>query len=119
MSKLKTLIALVVFLSPMLALAAAEHSTRIHLMQPTAVAGKELKAGSYKLEWNGAGPEVRVKVKKEGKTLAIVPARQTDQATPYSSAALTRKVAGTTVLYGVDMKHSTLIFGQGSKANMG
>lgn len=44
------------------AFAATKGSTRIELLQPAQVAGRELKAGEYRLSWEGEGADVSVTV---------------------------------------------------------
>jgi len=37
------------------------------------VGGTQLQPGSYKVEWNGTGPEVQVNFVRDGKTIATAP----------------------------------------------
>lgn len=45
------------------------------LIQPTVVGGVQLTPGDYNLSWDGSGPNLEVKVMKDGKSVATVPAR--------------------------------------------
>lgn len=45
------------------------------LQSPTTVNGTQLKAGDYKLQWEGTGPEVQVSIIQGKKVLATVPAK--------------------------------------------
>jgi hypothetical protein len=69
---------------------------------PTVVNGTQLKPGDYKLEWEGAGPNVEVSVMKGKTVVAKVPAHVVDLPSPsVNSAAVTTKNSdGTTALTG-------------------
>jgi hypothetical protein len=69
---------------------------------PTVVNGTQLKPGDYKLEWEGAGPNVEVSVMKGKTVVAKVPAHVVDLPSPsVNSAAVTMKNSdGTTALTG-------------------
>jgi hypothetical protein len=75
----------------------------LELRNPTTVNGTKLKAGDYKLEWDGNGPNVEVSILQGKKVIAKVPAHVVDLSAPSSnSAALTTKNSdGTTALAGV------------------
>lgn len=47
----------------------------MQLQSATTVNGTQLKAGDYKLEWDGTGPDVEVSVMQGKKVLAKVPAK--------------------------------------------
>ena len=48
------------------------------LQHPTSINGTTLKAGDYKLEWEGTGPNVEVSIKQGKKVFAKVPAKLVD-----------------------------------------
>jgi hypothetical protein len=48
------------------------------LQHPTSINGTQLKAGEYKLEWEGTGPNVELSIKQGRKVLAKVPAKLVD-----------------------------------------
>jgi hypothetical protein len=52
------------------------------LQSPTSVNGTKLKAGEYKLQWDGSGPNVEVSVIQGKKVLAKVPAKVVDLSSP-------------------------------------
>lgn len=52
------------------------------LSSPTMVNGTQLKAGDYKLEWEGTGPNVEVSILQGKKVLAKVPAKVVELKTP-------------------------------------
>lgn len=59
----------------------------LRLDQNVTIDGTPVKAGDYKVEWNGNGPDVQVTVLKGKQTVATFPARVAEQATPsYSDA---------------------------------
>lgn len=45
------------------------------LVQPAMLGGVQLAPGNYNLSWEGTEPNVEVKVMKDGKAIATVPAR--------------------------------------------
>jgi hypothetical protein len=52
------------------------------ISEPLTVSGHELKAGQYKLTWEGTGGNVQAMVLLEGKLVATVPAHLTDLSQP-------------------------------------
>jgi hypothetical protein len=61
------------------------------LQNPATVNGTKLKAGEYKLEWEGTGPNVEVSIKQGKKVLAKVPAKLVDlNAAPDNNAAIVK-----------------------------
>lgn len=80
-------------------------ATKAHLMlqSPTLVNGTQLKAGDYKLEWDGTGPDVEVSVIQGKKVLAKVPAKLVDLKTraQQDSAIVNTNPDGTPSLAGV------------------
>src|ERR1700719_3962993 len=55
--------------------AGTENKGTLHLFDNVSVQGKQLSAGTYKIEWNGEGPEVQVNIVDGRDTVATVPAR--------------------------------------------
>jgi hypothetical protein len=72
------------------------------LQNPTTINGTKLKAGDYKLQWEGSGPNVEVSIIQGKNVVAKVPAKLVDlQAVSHNDAAVTRKNDdGTTSLTG-------------------
>jgi hypothetical protein len=63
----------------------------LNLQHPTSINGTTLKAGDYKLEWDGTGPNVEVSIKQGKKVLAKVPAKLVDlTAAPDGNAAVVK-----------------------------
>ena len=57
------------------AMAGTENKGTLRLFDNVNVQGKQLSPGTYKIEWNGAGPEVQVNIVDGKNTIATVPAR--------------------------------------------
>ncbi|HEV3512355.1 MAG TPA: hypothetical protein VGS05_11670 [Candidatus Sulfotelmatobacter sp.] len=53
----------------------AANKASLTLTHPATVNGTTLKAGDYKLEWDGAGPNVEVSIKQGKNVVAKVPAK--------------------------------------------
>ena len=72
------------------------------LNNPTTVNGTKLKAGEYKLEWDGTGPNVEVSVLQGKKVIAKVPGKVVDLNSPSQNdaAVVNRNDDGTTTLAG-------------------
>ena len=51
----------------------------LRLQENVTVEGKQLTPGTYKLEWDGAGPDVRVNIVRGKETVASVPAHVVEQ----------------------------------------
>jgi len=72
------------------------------LAHPTTVNGITLKAGDYKLEWDGSGPEVEVSIVKGKTVVAKVPAKVVDLSSPTrdDEAVISQNSDGSTSLAG-------------------
>jgi hypothetical protein len=75
----------------------------LQISSPTTVNGTKLKAGEYKVEWDGSGPAVELSIKQGKNVIAKVPARIVDLSNASAAdAAVTRSNAdGTSSLLGV------------------
>lgn len=73
------------------------------LNDATTLNGTKLKAGEYKLEWDGSGPNVEVSVVQNKKVIAKVQAKVVDLSSPSQNdaALVTKNDDGTTSLTGV------------------
>ena len=80
----------------------AGSKANLHLNNPTTINGTKLKAGDYKLEWEGNGPDVEVSVVQGKNVLAKAPAKLVDLSVPaQNTAAVLRKGSdGTSTLAG-------------------
>jgi hypothetical protein len=60
----------------------ASTKAKLNLQAPTTVNGTKLKAGDYKLEWDGSGPNVEVSIVQGKTVVAKVPAKIVELQTP-------------------------------------
>ncbi|HZC22286.1 MAG TPA: hypothetical protein VE866_03025 [Candidatus Binatia bacterium] len=88
----KTLIMGVALLLASSAFAATKANLSLH--HSTNVNGTTLSAGDYKLEWDGAGPNVEVSVIQGKKVVAKIPAKLVDVSSPYDNDAAVVKNNG-------------------------
>lgn len=51
------------------------HKGGMNISAPVQVAGKQLAAGDYTVQWDGSGPTVQVNLIRNGDVVATVPAR--------------------------------------------
>jgi hypothetical protein len=57
------------------AMAGTENKGTLRLFDNVSVQGKQLSPGTYKVEWNGEGPDVQVSILSGKNTVATIPAR--------------------------------------------
>jgi hypothetical protein len=83
------------------AFAGTKGSLQLH--NPTLVNGTKLKAGEYKLEWEGSGPNVELSIMQGKNVVAKVPAHIVDlpSASGNTAAVVKHNDDGTTALEGV------------------
>jgi hypothetical protein len=81
----------------------AASKANLTLNNPTSINGTSLKAGEYKLLWDGNGPNVEVSIVQGKKVIAKVPAKVVDlnQSSANDAALLKQNSDGTTTLAGV------------------
>ena len=72
------------------------------LQSPTTVNGTKLKAGEYKLQWDGTGPNVEVSITQGKTVVAKVPAKVVDLKAPSqnNAAVVKNNDDGTSTLAG-------------------
>jgi hypothetical protein len=80
----------------------AASKANLTLNNPTNINGTKLKAGDYKLEWDGSGPNVEVSIVQGKKVLTKVPAKivDLDKAPGNDAALLKQNSDGSTTLSG-------------------
>ena len=80
----------------------AASKANLTLNNPTSINGTTLKAGDYKLEWDGSGPNVEVSIVQGKKVITKVPAKVVDleKASANDAALLKQNGDGTTTLSG-------------------
>jgi hypothetical protein len=69
-SKYLMLLCMFTFLLPGMGFARAKNQGTMQLMEPARVGSTELQPGTYKVEWNDAGPEVQVNIMHHKDTVA-------------------------------------------------
>jgi len=74
----------------------------LNLQSPTTISGTKLKAGDYKLEWDGSGPNVEVSIMRGRNVLAKVQAKVVDLNSPSANnaAVVIKNNDGTSTLSG-------------------
>jgi len=93
----------------------------VQLMQPTQVAGKQLAAGSYKIQWDGSGDQVQLSILQGKKEVASTSARvvQIQSPSPNDNALITVGSDGTRTLSQIRLRGKTFALelgGEGSGA---
>ena len=80
----------------------AASKANLTLNNPTSINGTKLKAGDYKLEWDGSGPNVEVSILQGKKVVTKVPAKivNLDKAPGNDAALLKQNGDGSTTLSG-------------------
>lgn len=72
----------------------AASKASLNLQNATTVNGTKLKAGDYKLEWDGTGPNVELSIRQGKNVIAKVPAKIVDLNTAASNDAAVVKMNG-------------------------
>jgi hypothetical protein len=103
--------------------ALAANKGSLQVGDPLTVAGKQLAAGDYTVQWEGNGPSIELSILQGKKVVATVPARLTnlDQPSSYNSAVVTKTSAGARTLSQIRFsgKKYALEIGGESSAGMG
>jgi hypothetical protein len=94
---------------------------KLNLEQKVNVDGKTLDAGTYRVEWNGSGPNVQVNILKGKDTVATFPAQVSESANQnsqdaYGSVAGPDGTKSLTAIY-IGGKHTILQLDQHAAAN--
>lgn len=81
----------------------------LELQSPTMVNGTQLKAGDYKVEWDGTGPDVEISILQGKKVVAKVPAKIVELKTKAeaNSTIVNNGTDGTATLAGVHFAGKT------------
>jgi hypothetical protein len=81
----------------------------LELQSPTMVNGTQLKAGDYKVEWDGTGPDVEISILQGKKVVAKVPAKIVELKTKAeaNSTIVNSGTDGTATLAGVHFAGKT------------
>jgi hypothetical protein len=122
MKKAELLILSVALLAlPLTSFASMRTQKQITLDQPVSVASTQLKPGTYKMEWNGNGPNIEVSFVQNNKTVATAPAQLVKETTAYEGGAVTthKTSSGSNRLDEVDFKNAALNFRKGQSTQGG
>jgi hypothetical protein len=96
----------------------ASTKATLNLNNPTVVNGTKLKAGEYKLQWDGTGPDVQVSIMQGKNVVAKVAGKVVDLNAPSqnTAAVVRRNDDGTSTLSGArfEGKKFALELGEGS-----
>jgi hypothetical protein len=72
--KYLTFFSILAVLSPLAVFARDNNQHSVDIPATVQVGGTQLKPGNYKVNWQGAGPDIQVTFLRNGKTVATVPA---------------------------------------------
>ena len=91
----------------------------LQLSNPVIVNGTTLKAGDYKIQWEGTGPNVELSILQGKNVVAKVPAQVVELPTPSAyDAAVTRKSAsGANTLAGVRFQGKKMALAVGDNSD--
>lgn len=95
--------------------AKAKYQRSVDIPNPVQIAGQTLKPGSYKVEWQEAGPQVHVTFVKNGKEVAAAPATlKTNDTQVDQNDIQTASSSNGRMLTEIDFAHQkeALIFGR-------
>jgi hypothetical protein len=119
--KCLALLSTLTLLSPVLVFARDKNQHSVDIANPVLVGTTQLKPGTYKVEWQDAGPMVRVKFFQSGKAVATAPATlKTNNPQVTQNDVVTRTTsANKNVLEEIDFEHQkeSLVFGN-DQSNM-
>lgn len=105
--KYLALLSLTALIFPAALLARNSNEHNVDLTDSVQVGHAHLKAGSYKVEWNGSGPNVRVAFLQNGKQVATAPAtlKTNDQQITKSDYTIQKTASNGKVLREIDFGH--------------
>jgi hypothetical protein len=103
MSRLSLAVLGAAFLFSTSAFAQSENKGKLSVPETITVEGKQLPPGDYKVEWDGTGPNVEVKILKGKETVATAPARlvQTQTKAALNSYGVTKQQDGSRALSAI------------------
>lgn len=89
-AKYLSLLAGIAMLLPLSAYAKDANEGKFTIAEPVQVGSTQLKPGDYKVQWDGSGESVNVKILQGKKTVATTSAKLVnhEQAAPYNSVVL-------------------------------
>lgn len=112
------LIALFALLLPLSALAKDANKGKMNLSSKAQIAGTQLPAGDYTVEWSGSGPAAQVKFVRNGKAVATTQGNvvQLKDRAPYDQVVISTN-NGQNVIQEIDFGNKTtaLRFAEGAQ----
>ncbi len=101
------LLSTLALLFPLGALARDRNQHSVDIADSVQIGTTHLKAGTYKIEWQGTGPAVQVNFLRNGKTVATAPAtlRTNDNAVQQDSILTDTSNAKVGILREIDFAH--------------
>ncbi|HKS73260.1 MAG TPA: hypothetical protein VJQ82_08685 [Terriglobales bacterium] len=93
------LLAGIAMLLPLSALAKDSNEGKFTISEPVQVGSTQLKPGDYKVQWDGSGDAVQVKILQGKKTVATTSGKlvNREQAAPYNSVILKNANSGKSI----------------------
>jgi hypothetical protein len=107
-SKIGLSLAVVALMLPLSALAANKNSSNVEIPDKVVVNGKQIQPGTYKVEWNGTGPNVEVSILQGHRTIAQAPARLVNGTYEPQAIVTHQNSAGANVLDQIQLKNKEL-----------
>jgi hypothetical protein len=108
-------------LLPLVALAADKNQGTISLGSPAQIGSQQIKAGDYKVEWEGSGPSVQVRILRGSKVVATSTASLVELNTPppTNQVVMTVQDNGSRSVQQIDIvkRRISLVFGDSQRAN--
>lgn len=96
---------------------AARNSSTFTLSEPVQVGTSQLKPGEYKVEWEGSGSALQVKILQAGKTVATATGKMVDHKdrSPYNDVILKPGTGPAKTIDQFDFSNSnqSLVLGEG------
>lgn len=86
-------LAALAMLLPVSAAARSNNERKVNLATSVEIGNTQLQPGTYKLEWQGNGPQVNVEFLKNGKTIATTQGQWVDRSHPAPYDSVTTKKA--------------------------
>jgi len=116
----KSIVLVAVVLAAGIALAETSKGS-LELQQPTSVGGKQLASGSYKVQWEGSGDQVDLKIYQGKKAIATTSARvvKVDHPTNNDASIIMKNDDGSVSLSEIRFhgrKYALQIVGEGGGA---
>jgi hypothetical protein len=106
--KYTALLSMLALLFSVCAFARDKNQHSVEITDSVQVGGTQLKPGSYKVEWQGTGPQIQVNFVRNGKTVATVPGtlKTNDAQVSQDDIVTDTTSANTKTLKEIDFAHN-------------